>query len=75
MFDRPGEEPQIVTVTDIDSTSAMGTEVIPQLHAVTLSESVVYADFPNNEPLVTVFGNLVDANEGKPPGNRHRQWR
>jgi len=65
MFDRPGEEPQIVTVTDIDSTSAMGTEVIPQLHAVTLSESVVYADFPNNEPLVTVFGNLVDANEGK----------
>ncbi|MBX3302618.1 MAG: hypothetical protein KF693_10420 [Nitrospira sp.] len=65
MFEKPGEEPKIFTVTDIDSTSATGTEAIPQLHAVTLSESVSYADFPNDKPLVTVFGNLVDANEGK----------
>lgn len=65
MFDIPGEEPQIVTVTDIDSTSATDTEAIPQLHAVTLSESVSYVDFPNDAPLATVFGNLVDANEGK----------
>lgn len=65
MLDKPGEEPQIVTVTDIDSTSATGTEAISQLHAVTLSESVVYADFPNNKPSVTAYGNLVDAHEGK----------
>lgn len=65
MLDNPGAEPQVVTVTDIDSTSSTGTEAIPQLHAVTLSESVLYADFPNTKPLVTVYGNLVDANEGK----------
>lgn len=65
MLDNPGAEPQVVTVTDIESTSATGTEAIPQLHAVTLSESVRYADFPNTKPLVTVYGNLVDANEGK----------
>ena len=46
-FANRSAKPRQVTVTDIESTSATGTEAIPQLHAVTLSESVRYADFPN----------------------------
>ncbi len=43
----------------------MGTEAIRQLHEVTLAENVSYAAFANERASVTVFGNVVDANEGK----------
>ncbi len=65
MLEYPDAEPEILTVTDVNVTSAAGTEAIPQLHPVTLSADIAYADFPNEKPLVSVFGNLVDADEGK----------
>jgi len=65
MLDKSGEEPEILLVADVNSSSASGTEMIPQLHEITLSGDVAYADFPNKNPVVTVFGNLVDADEGK----------
>ncbi len=65
MFDRPDEEPQIVTVTGIPAAFNPLTEEFPQLYPLTLSEDVSYADFPNENPAVTVFGNLADADEGK----------
>lgn len=65
MLDTPDEGPKTLIVTDVLVTPVPGTESIPQLYPITLSESVEYSDFPNEKPLVTVFGNLVDANEGK----------
>ena len=65
VLEYPDAEPEILTVTDVNATSAAGTEAIPQLHPVTLSADIAYADFPNDNPSVTVFGNLVDADEGK----------
>lgn len=65
MLQYPNAEPEILTVTDIHAYPAAGTEAIPQLHEITLAANVDYADFPNAKPLVTVFGNLVDADEGK----------
>ena len=58
MFDYPGEEPRIVTVNQVTAKSS-------QLYEVTLSEDVTYARFPNENPVVPVFGNLANADEGK----------
>lgn len=58
MFDYPGEEPRIVTVNQVTAKSS-------QLYGLTLSEDVTYARFPNENPVVPVFGNLVKADEGK----------
>lgn len=65
MLEYPDAEPAILTVTEVNATSAAGTEAIPQLHPITLSADITYADFSNETPLVTLFGNLVDADEGK----------
>ncbi len=65
MLDDPGNEPKIVTVTDVVTSPAANTEIFSQLYPVTLSESVEYGDYPNDEPKVTVFGNLADADEGR----------
>jgi hypothetical protein len=68
MLEKPGEEPKIVTVQEVNPAPPFvpdaGTEDIPQLYPLLLSETVDYADFSNNEPQVTVFGNLADADEG-----------
>ena len=65
MLDEPTDEPKIVTVTNVVTSPAVGTESFPQLYPLTLSESVQYGDYPNDEPTVKVFGNLADADEGR----------
>jgi hypothetical protein len=65
LLEKTGEESRLLAVADVNSESASGAESIPQLHEITLSDKIPYADFPNRNPIVTVFGNLVDADEGK----------
>ncbi len=61
MFAQAGEEAKIVTVTDITTPE----NNLPQMHYVEISDGVDYADFPQQNPFVTVYGNLADADEGK----------
>lgn len=65
MLEKPGEKPRIVTVTQVPSLFPMNTYNIPILRRITVSEQIPYADFPNEDPVTTVYGNLVDADEGK----------
>jgi len=65
MLETPAGDPRIVTVTKVPATFDSATESFPVLRPITLSEEVTYADFPNENPVTTVFGNLADADEGK----------
>ena len=65
MLEKPDAEPWIVSVTQVLPTFDPATDMFPKLHGVTLSGDVTYADFPNENPVTTVFGNLADADEGK----------
>ncbi|NRF71734.1 hypothetical protein HLB44_32575 [Aquincola sp. S2] len=65
MLQKDGEPSELVRVSSVDTTSATGTEALRQLHEITLPANVSYADFSNTKPRVTVFGNVVDANEGR----------
>lgn len=56
-----GETAKIVSVTDV---STPYTD-LPGMHFINISEVVEYTDFPQENPSVTVYGNLVDADEGK----------
>ncbi len=63
MLEKTGAEPKILSVREVAATP--DTE-FPQLYRITLSENVAYTDFPNEgDPVFTVFGNLVEADEGK----------
>lgn len=64
LFVKPGADPEAVTVVDVPALSASIADR-PVLRALTLDHNVSYADFPNEKPAVTVYGNLVDATEGK----------
>lgn len=65
MFEKPGAEPQILSVTNVPSDFDETVADYPQLYPISVSDTVDYADFPNEKPAVTVYGNLVEANEGK----------
>lgn len=65
MLEYTGAEPAVVTVTNAPAKFDSATESYQQLHAITLSEDVIYANFPNDNPSVTVYGNLANADEGK----------
>jgi len=65
MLETPDGDPRIVTVTQVPATFDGATESFPVLRPITLSEEVTYADFPNETPVTTVFGNLADGDEGK----------
>lgn len=65
MFEKPDADPRIVNVTDVLPTFDPATDMFPKLHGITLSGDVTYADFPNEKPVTSVFGNLADADEGK----------
>ncbi len=65
MLEKDGAAAGMLSVSDVNAVSAAGTESLRQLHEVTLAANVSYADFPNTNPSVTVFGNVVDADEGK----------
>ena len=49
----------------VPTTFDSATQSFPVLRPITLSEEVTYANFPNETPVTTVFGNLADGNEGK----------
>jgi hypothetical protein len=55
----------ILTVTSIPPNLDSDTSKFPGLYPITVSKEVTYADFPNENPTVTVYGNLADADEGK----------
>lgn len=52
------------SVVAVQSLSPMVAER-PLLRGVTLDHIVTYADFPNEKPTLTVYGNLVEAAQGK----------
>ncbi len=61
MFEQAGEEAKIVSVRNLTTPFAD----LPQTHYIEISEQIDYDDFPQENPLVTVYGNLADADEGK----------
>jgi hypothetical protein len=65
MIAKPGQEPTVMSVVNVPSTFDANTYDYPQLYPIDLSADVTYADFPNDDPTITVYGNLADADEGK----------
>ena len=61
---KPDNDPVLATVTDVQllSPSLADRQALRRIH---LDREVTLADFPNEKPLVTVYGNLVDATQGK----------
>lgn len=65
MIYKPDGEPYLRNISEVPSMFLLETAGFKQLRRIRLSESVDYGDFPNLGPFADVFGNLVDANEGK----------
>jgi hypothetical protein len=61
---KPDQEPVLATVQSVQSLSASVADR-SLLRRVTLDVEVTYADYPHQDPSVTVFGNLVEATQGK----------
>ena len=63
MLAKPGADQVTVTVQTVQTLAGrQGRRILRQL---TLDAEVAYADFPLDAPLVTVYGNLVAATQGK----------
>jgi hypothetical protein len=61
---KPGTDSLAAKVANVQAlASAPATR--PLLRRITLDRNIGYADFPNEKPVVTVYGNLVVATEGK----------
>lgn len=61
---KPGAEPEAVSVAAVQ-TLAAEFAARPLLRRITLDRDLNLADFPNEKPVVTIYGNLADATEGK----------
>jgi predicted phage baseplate assembly protein len=61
---KEGEESRPVAVQSVQTLSPSYAGR-PLLRRVTLDAEVEYADFPNENPIVTVYGNLISATQGK----------
>jgi len=59
-----GGEPEQAVVQSVETQSPNVADR-RLLRRVTLDANLTYADFPNENPAVTVYGNLVDATQGK----------
>lgn len=64
LFVKPGSVPRLAKVTTVP-TLAPAVANRPLLRAITLDHDLTLADFPNESAIVTVYGNLADATEGK----------
>lgn len=64
-FDKPGATPFSAAVTAVEAESSPSLATRPRVRLLTLDAKFAYADFPNVKPVVTVYGNLVDATQGK----------
>jgi hypothetical protein len=64
MFEKPGATTfdAVVTAVEKDSSLLATRQLVRRIK---LDKKVTYADFPNLKPFVTVYGNLVDASQGK----------
>jgi hypothetical protein len=64
MFEKPGATTfdAIVTAVEKDSSPLATRQLVRKIK---LDKKLTYADFPNLKPFVTVYGNLVDATQGK----------
>jgi hypothetical protein len=64
MFEKPGATTfdAVVTAVETDSSPLATRQLV---RPIKLDRKVTYADFPNLKPFVTVYGNLVDATQGK----------
>jgi len=64
LFEKTGEEPFTAAVVSVESLSpAVAGQKL--LREITLDQNIDYKDFPNQNPAVQVYGNLVDADQGK----------
>jgi|APLak6261663543_1056040.scaffolds.fasta_scaffold00138_9 hypothetical protein len=61
---KPGAETRYVQVAQV-STSTFENPDVPRLQTITLAEDIDYSDFPNEGSVVSVYGNLSDASQGK----------
>lgn len=61
---KSGVDPIPAQVVDVQTLAAQFA-TRPLLRSITLDRTVTLADFPNEKPTVTVYGNVVDATEGK----------
>jgi hypothetical protein len=61
-FAPPGKEAFIASATAVETEAA---PAFASRALVTISTAVDYADFPNERPVVVVYGNLADATQGK----------
>lgn len=64
LFEKPGEDTFTATVVSVQSLSSYVSDR-PLLRRITLDQDVDYGDFPNANPIVTVYGNLANATQGK----------
>lgn len=65
MLAYPASEAQVLTVVGVPNAPT-AAPLAQQLQLITLSQSVSYASFPaDGAPLVTAYGNLAPATEGK----------
>ena len=61
---KPGEVGRLSTVVDVFEDDSDVPD-FPRLHRVRLADDVTLSDFPQQEPDVDVFGNVVTADQGK----------
>lgn len=64
-FAPPGKEAFIASVTAVETETSPSLEPRARVRLITIDKSVDYVDFPNEKPIVVVYGNLADATQGK----------
>jgi hypothetical protein len=64
-FAPPGKEAFIASVTAVETEPSPSLEPRARVRRITIDKSVDYVDFPNEKPVVIVYGNLADATQGK----------
>ncbi|HEX5706110.1 MAG TPA: hypothetical protein VFX96_02360 [Pyrinomonadaceae bacterium] len=65
MFERPEGATTEAVVTEVAPDASPTLAARKRLRRLTVSEEVTLAEFPNEKPTVTVFGNLATATQGK----------
>jgi hypothetical protein len=64
VFVKPASGPSERKVTEVQSLAPANAKR-PLLRRITLDRDVGLFDFPNEQPIVTVYGNIVEASQGK----------
>src|SRR5215213_2551299 len=64
-FEHPGGVTTTTTVTAVAPETTPAFAARKRLRALTVSHEVTYSEFPNENPSVNVYGNLVTATQGK----------